>query len=364
MPTSIDISNFLQQSLNTNVVIDVRTPKEFEQGHIPGAVNIPLFSNEERVVVGTLYKQQGKQPAILKGLEFVGPKMTDIISKAQACTNAKHSTKQKENKNDELKNNTLYVHCWRGGMRSGSVAWLLELYGIKVFTLKGGYKAFRKYVLESFSKQYNLLILGGKTGSAKTLVLEKLAALNEQVINLEKLAAHKGSAFGALGENMQPSQEQFENELATALHLLPSPCGEGLGVRLPPLWLEDESRLIGNKVIPEGLWIQMRLAKTLCMNVPFEDRVEYLTEEYGKFPKEELKVSIEKITKRLGYQQAKNALIALEENDLKTTCRICLMYYDKSYQHGMDKRDKSSVEQIDFDRLDIDLIANELIKHK
>ena len=336
MPTSIDIHTFLQQS--SNAVIDVRTPKEFEQGHIPGAVNIPLFSNDERVVVGTLYKQQGKQPAILKGLEFVGTKMTEIIHKAQTLA----------------KDNTLYVHCWRGGMRSGSVAWLLELYGIKVFILKGGYKAFRKHILDSFTKQYNLLILGGKTGSAKTLVLEKLALLNEQVINLEKLAAHKGSAFGALGENKQPSQEQFENELATVLQTINNE---------KPLWLEDESRLIGNKVIPEGLWTQMRLAKTICMNVPFEARVEYLTEEYGKFPKEELKVSIEKITKRLGHQQAKNALVALEENDLKTTCRICLSYYDKSYQHGMDKRDKISIEQIDFDRLDVDLIAKELIKH-
>ena len=339
MPSSIDISNFLQQSSNTNSIIDVRTPKEFEQGHIPGAVNVPLFSNEERVVVGTLYKQQGKQPAILKGLEFVSPKMTDIISKAQACTI----------------DNTLYVHCWRGGMRSGSVAWLLELYGIKVFTLKGGYKAFRRYVLDSFTKQYNLLILGGKTGSAKTLVLEKLREFNEQVINLERLAAHKGSAFGALGENKQPSQEQFENELATVLQTINNE---------KPLWLEDESRLIGNKVIPDGLWTQMRLAKTLCMNVTFEDRVEYLTEEYGKFPKEELKVSIQKITRRLGHLQMKNALVALEENDLKTTCRICLKYYDKSYQHGMNQRERISVEQIDFNKLDIDLIANELIKHR
>ena len=339
MPTSIDINKFLHQSSNTNSITDVRTPKEFEQGHIPGAINIPLFSNEERVVVGTIYKQQGKQPAILKGLEFVGPKMTDIISKAKS----------------QSKDNTVFVHCWRGGMRSGSVAWLLELYGLKVFTLKGGYKSFRKYILDSFAKEYNLLILGGKTGSAKTLVLEKLAVLNEQIINLEKLAAHKGSAFGALGENKQPSQEQFENELAIALQTID---------KQKSLWLEDESRLIGNKVIPEGLWEQMRLAKTICMNMPFEARVDYLTEEYGKFPKEELKIAVQKITKRLGHQQAKNALLSLEENDLKATCRICLSYYDKSYQHGMEQREKISIEQIDFDTLDIDLIANELIKRR
>ncbi|HEX7413037.1 MAG TPA: tRNA 2-selenouridine(34) synthase MnmH, partial [Bacteroidia bacterium] len=259
MPTILDIQKFLQQAAGANSIIDVRTPKEFEQGHIPGAINLPLFSNEERVVVGTTYKQQGRQPAILKGLEFVAPKMIDIVSKTQSFA----------------KDNTLFVHCWRGGMRSGSVAWLLELYGLKVFTLKGGYKSFRRYVLNSFAKEYNLLILGGKTGSAKTLVLEKLIELNEQVVNLEKLAAHKGSAFGALGEKAQPSQEQFENELATVLQTI---------VSEKPIWMEDESRLIGNKVIPTELWNQMRLAKTICINLPFEARVEYLTEEYGKFP--------------------------------------------------------------------------------
>ncbi|MHB8260403.1 MAG: tRNA 2-selenouridine(34) synthase MnmH [Bacteroidia bacterium] len=339
MPTQLDIQKFLMLFVGTNFLIDVRTSKEFEQGHIPGASNIPLFSNDERVVVGTIYKQQGKQPAILKGLEFVAPKMIDIVSKAQSLA----------------KNNTLFVHCWRGGMRSESVAWLLELYGLKVFTLKGGYRSFRRYVLNSLAKEYNLLILGGKTGSAKTLVLEKLIELNEQVVNLEKLAAHKGSAFGALGENAQPSQEQFENELATVLQPL---------VSEKPIWMEDESRLIGNKVIPNGLWNQMRLAKTMCINLPFEARVEYLTEEYGKFTKEELKTSIQKITKRLGHQRAKDALLALDEGDLRTCCRICLSYYDKSYQHGIEQRTPTSVKQITFDNLDIDLIAKQLIKYR
>lgn len=340
MPTPLDIQKFLKLSRDESVtIIDVRTPKEFEQGHIPGVVNLPLFSNEERVEVGTLYKQQGKQPAILKGLEFVSPKMTDIISKAQV----------------HAKNNTLLIHCWRGGMRSGSVAWLLELYGLKTFTLKGGYKYFRRYVLDSFATAYNLVVLGGKTGSAKTVVLERLAELNEQVVNLEKLAAHKGSAFGALGENTQPTQEQFENELAFILKTKDAQ---------KPLWLEDESRLIGNKVIPEGLWNQMRAAKTICMNVPFETRVEYLTEEYGKFSKEELVASVQKITKRLGHLQAKNALMALDENDLRTTCRICLSYYDKSYQHGMNKREKATIKQIDFNALDTEHIASELVKQK
>jgi tRNA 2-selenouridine synthase len=337
LPTAIDIQKFIEQSSITNSIIDVRTPKEFEQGHIPGAANFPLFSNEERVIVGTLYKQQGKQAAILKGLEFVGPKMADIVTKAQLLA----------------KDNIIYVHCWRGGMRSGSVAWLLELYGLKVFSLKGGYKSFRNFTLSSFDKTFNLRVLGGKTGSGKTDILNKLTELGEQVIDLEKIASHKGSAFGALGEKNQPSQEQFENELAYFMRNINSTT---------PLWIEDESRLIGNKVIPERLWEQMRTAKTICIDVSFEDRVEYLTKEYGKFSTEQLKESVIKITKRLGHLQAKNALNALDENDLKTTCRICLSYYDKSYSHGIEQRDKLSVKHIEFDKLDIDLIAHELQK--
>jgi tRNA 2-selenouridine synthase len=337
LPTTLDIQKFIEQSSLTNSIIDVRTPKEFEQGHIPGAANIPLFSNEERVIVGTLYKQQGKQPAILKGLEFVGPKLADIVAKTQLIA----------------KDNTIYIHCWRGGMRSGSVAWLLELYGIKVFILKGGYKSFRNFALNSFDKAFNLHVLGGRTGSGKTDILNKLIELGEQVVDLEKIASHKGSAFGALGEKNQPSQEQFENELACFIHTID--CAK-------PLWLEDESRLIGNKVIPEKLWEQMRVAKTICIDVPFEERVDYLTKEYGKFPAEQLKESIIKITKRLGHLQAKNALTALDENDLKTTCRICLGYYDKSYNHGIEQREKLSVKRIEFDKLDIDLIAHELQK--
>ena len=336
MPTILDIEKFIAQSANA-VIIDVRTPKEFEQGRIPGSINIPLFTNEERVIVGTLYKQQGKQPAILKGLEFVGPKMTIIISEVQKLA----------------KDNTVFVHCWRGGMRSGSVAWLLELYGFKVFTLKGGYKSFRNFVLSTFVKKYKLLILGGKTGSAKTEILTKLAEFNQQIIDLEKLAAHKGSAFGALGEKAQPSQEQFENELAILLNRTDISN---------PIWLEDESRLIGNKVIPTKLWDQMRIAKTLCIDLPFEERVNYLTKEYGKFPIEQLKVSITKITKRLGHLQAKNALIALDKNDLKTTCRICLGYYDKSYDFGIEQREKLNVKHIAFNALDIDFIVKELLK--
>lgn len=319
-------------------IIDVRTPKEFEHGHIPGAINLPLFSNEERVVVGTLYKQEGRQPAILKGLEFVGPKMAAIAAQASALA----------------RQNTLYIYCWRGGMRSGSVAWLMETYGLRVFTLKGGYKSFRRYVLDSFDKPCKLLVLAGKTGSGKTQVLSQLELMGQQVADLERMAAHKGSAFGALGEAAQPTQEQFENELSLVLQRAdPS----------RPVWVEDESRLIGKKVIPEGLWTQMREAETLYLQLPFSERVEYLVQAYGQFPKEALRESIQKITKRLGPQHAQKALQALDNDDLHTTCGICLQYYDRSYDYGVNQRPAGTVKHLSFNHLSSQAIAAELVSY-
>lgn len=339
MPTSIDIEQFLILS-RERPILDVRTPAEFEKGNIPGAHNLPLFTNEERAIVGTIYKQQGRQPAILKGLELVGPKMKELIESTQAISPV---------------NRTVLMHCWRGGMRSSSVAWLLELYGYKVYTLKGGYKFFRRYVLESINEKRNYIILGGRTGSGKTLILKKLAQQSEQVVDLEKLAHHKGSSFGSIGEVKQPTQEQFENYLAVELK------------RLDPLkhiWLEDESRLIGKKVIPAGMWEQMRAAKVAYIDIPFSVRADYLTKEYGQFTKQELSDAITRITKRLGGLQAKQALEALETNDLKAACEICLAYYDKTYDHGLQKREMATVKKYIFENLDADHIASEIKQAK
>src|SRR5688572_24707981 len=148
MSASLDILEFLAFS-KTHPVIDVRTPAEFEQGHIVGAKNIPLFNNEERAIIGTLYKKEGKQPATLKGLELVGPKLHLFIEQARALENS----------------GTFLMHCWRGGMRSGSMAWLFMMYGFQCHTLKGGYKSYRNHVLKSFDEKKNIIVLGGKTGS-------------------------------------------------------------------------------------------------------------------------------------------------------------------------------------------------------
>ncbi|MEO6883041.1 MAG: tRNA 2-selenouridine(34) synthase MnmH [Bacteroidia bacterium] len=336
MPQIISISEFLTHA-ESLPIIDVRSEAEFEHSHIPNAINIPLFNNEERKIVGTIYKQNGRQAAILKGLELVGPKMKSLVESA-----------------NEIKNNGPFLmYCWRGGMRSGSVAWLLETYGYKIFVLKGGYKTFRKEILKSFELPLKLMILGGKTGSGKTLILENLAEKNQQIINLESLACHKGSAFGALGEKNQPSQEQFENLLGLEI----------LAQKNNFLtWIEDESRMIGKKVIPAVFWEQMRQSSLLYIDVSFELRTKFLMESYGKFSSEELKNSVLKIKKRLGGLQTKLAIEAIEKNELETVCKICLDYYDKTYDFGLHQREKKPVEKIIFQEQIISAMADELIK--
>lgn len=286
---------------------------------------MPLFSNEERVVVGTLYKQIGKKEAVDRGLEFVVPKLAEFTHSIKSMTEKK----------------TILVHCWRGGMRSGSVALLMEKMGYTVYTLKGGYKFFRRFVLSSFEKKYNLLVLGGKTGSSKSKLLESISDHQRQVIFLEKLAHHKGSSYGHIGEPNPPTQEQFENLLAMDLFS----CDHSR-----PIWLEDESRLIGKKVIPDKFFLQMRDAKTIYLDVSFEDRVNHLTKEYGKFPPNELIEATKRIERRLGPQQTKEAIQAIQENRMEDACRIILIYYDKTYAHGLSKRDPKKVISVPFER--------------
>ncbi len=348
MPTALDIEKFLEEE-KKSLIIDVRTPAEFEQGHIPGAYNIPLFTNEERAIVGTLYKKTGRQEAIHKGLEIFGPRMIwylEQLNKFKAdsdlCQSDGTDTKQ-----------TIYVHCWRGGMRSGSIAWLFEIYGYKVFTLKNGYKSFRNLVLEEFKKERKINIIGGRTGSAKTLVLPELKKKGLQVIDLEKLAHHKGSSFGSIGELPQPTQEHFENKLA--MELLSTDKNE-------ILFLEDESKLIGQRIIPPTLFIQMRNCKVYYLDVPFEERAKYIAEHYGKYPKEELYAATERILRKLDTRFSKDALNFIEEGNLIESFKISLKYYDKTYEFGLSKREGNTIVKIAIEKINPEKMAEEILK--
>lgn len=316
-------------------MLDVRTPAEFRHGHIPGAYNLPLFDDDERRIIGTLYKQEGKQPAVLKGLELVGPRLHSFITGASKISNT----------------GTFLFHCWRGGMRSSSMAWLFETYGYTCITLRGGYKSYRQHVLKSFSEQKSFKILGGNTGSGKTIILQELQKSGEQIIDLEKLAHHKGSSFGRFGEEEQSTQEQFENNLSAQL-------SDTDPSRI--CWLEDESRKIGINVLPEGLWEQMRKAPVAFISLPPGERISYLVTEYGKFTKQELIGAIQRIARHLGGLNAKNAIAAIESGDLETACAISLGYYDKTYSFGLEKRGKEQVRRYEFMALDPAAIAKKI----
>lgn len=317
MTSPISIQEYLRQETKFPL-IDVRTPAEFAQGHVPGAFNIPLFTNEERVQVGTTYKQQSREDAILLGFDLTGAKWSGFIREALQISPDKK----------------VAVHCWRGGMRSGAMAWAFDLYGFDVQVIKGGYKSYRRWALQQFKTLRRLTILGGMTGSGKTDLLKEVNKLNEQVIDLEDLAQHQGSAYGTLGHMVQPTQEQFENDLALAL----AKTDPG-----KPLWLEDESLTIGRRFIPKPLWEQMRTAPMIDLKVPLEKRVIKLAIEYGSLDKDFLKEATTRIWKRLGPEQTKQAIAAIDEGRMDDFVRIVLVYYDKTYKKGLTLRDQASV---------------------
>jgi len=320
------------------VILDVRSPEEYSQGHIPEALSFPLFSDEERAAVGTLYKQVGKDEAMELGLRFVGPKMEQFVKQAKAL--APHRR--------------LAVHCWRGGQRSGSMAWLFKQAGFDVVTLEGGYKAYRHHVLEGLEKtDLNLVVLGGQTGSGKTKVLHALRDLGEQIIDLEGLAHHKGSAFGFIGEAPQPTVEQFENDL----------LGSTLALQTARrVWVENESRSIGRIYIPQGFFSKIKDSLLVNIEIPDEARIKNLLDDYVLTDRTELEKAFHKIATKLGGQHLKTALEALEQDNFAAAARIALVYYDKTYQHGLDTRPSKDFRRLEFEHGDAREIAQVLTR--
>lgn len=350
----LTIQDFLEMA-HSCPVFDVRSPGEYDHAHIPGAYNLPLFTDAERAVVGTAYKQQSRQAAIKIGLDYFGVKMKAIVEVVEDIVSCFSLDKKKLEKlaggqritgNGQPETRNVLVHCWRGGMRSAGIAWLLDLYGFKVFTLAGGYKAYRKWVRDQFEKPHQLTILGGYTGSGKTLVLHQMKEAGFPIVDLEALANHKGSAFGAIGENGQPTQEMFENLLAETLftigYSLDTIPNNEQPITNNNVFIEDESQRIGDLKIPDPFWRQMRSSNILFLDIPFEERLNYLTEEYGKKDKEKLVNAIIRIQKRLGGLEAKNAINFLLEDNHKECFRILLKYYDKWYTKGLYNREDAA----------------------
>jgi tRNA 2-selenouridine synthase len=345
----IHIHKFLELA-NSHRVIDVRSPGEYAHAHIPGAYSLPLFTDEERKVVGTAYKQESREKAIKIGLDFFGPKMRKMVEEVQLAIDNRQLAKTTD---DDLPiANCLLLYCWRGGMRSAGVGWLLDLYGFKVYTLTGGYKKFRNHVLDTFKLSPELKIVGGYTGSGKTEILKALKEKGESVVDLEAIAHHKGSAFGNIGMAKQPGQEMFENLLATELRKSivnsewsntnpahSSPDSYRDTTHHSPVWLEDESQRIGLVNIPHELWNKMRQSPVYFLDIPFEERLANITREYGQLDKQAMIDAIGRIREKLGGLQAKNAVQLLEEGNTIESFRILLKYYDRFYFKALHNRE-------------------------
>ncbi|MBI5540161.1 MAG: tRNA 2-selenouridine(34) synthase MnmH [Bacteroidia bacterium] len=320
-------------------IFDVRSPIEFDKGHIPGAINLPLFSNEERVLVGTAYVNQGKDEAIKIGLEKVQSKLVSFV----------------ETVNNIAKGDNIRLHCWRGGMRSKNMAWLLETAGYNVYILEGGYKNYRQFVRTYFEKQFKLIVIGGMTGSGKTEILHYLKENNEQVIDLEGLANHKGSVFGHFGQLQQPSTEHFENLLFTKLKNQKTE---------KPIWIEDESLTIGNIYIPRLFHEQMQSTEFILLERNINDRAERLVKEYAHFEKDLLISAVQRISRRIGGDKAQVIVNYLINNDFFNAILTILNYYDKQYLFSLKRHKNNNVKELNINNLSVQEICNKLVNYK
>ena len=317
-------------------VVDVRSEKEYDEGHMPGAVNIPILNNEERIAVGTDYKEKGQAEAIKTGFRLVGPRFLEIINQAERVADGK----------------ALLVHCWRGGMRSSNFCQVLGMAKIETHQLLGGYKVYRERALQSYKVPMKLHVIGGYTGSGKSEILRALKGRGEQIIDLESLASHKGSAFGGLMMPPQPTTEQFQNELFENLARLDT------GRRI---WVEDESIAVGKIFLPNDFWRQITSAPVYEMDVEKSVRIQRLVNEYGHADKQEFLSAMTNITKKLGGQNFKEAKEKLFSDDMAATIDILLHYYDKAYRTGLQNKQQRIKCTIAWDGNSADACAAQLI---
>ena len=301
-------------------LIDVRSPGEYYKGNMPNSINIPLFNNEERSIVGTIYKNNGREKAVLKGLEYLANKIDKMLNDIFIAVNLYKTKKNNASQEEPI----LKIYCARGGMRSQSVSWLLEKYNVRTSTLKNGYKSYRKWALDKFNRKWQIVVIGGKTGTGKTKLLKLLDVNNYQIIDLEGLAKHKGSTFGGLGMEKQPSNEQFENMIAEKLKNF---------IKTKIIFVEAESANIGKCKIPYEFFSQMKKANRIEILKSESSRIEELIKTYSIFKEEDLIDAVLRIKKRLGPQRTKIAIDSIKNKDWESVCKSVLEYYDKCSEY-------------------------------
>ena len=328
-------------------LIDVRSPGEYYKGNMPNSINIPLFDNEERSIVGTVYKNYGREKAVIQGLDFLADKIENMVNKLFDTLNVYKSKKV----GSQIEEPTLKIYCARGGMRSQSISWLLEKYNQRNVTLRDGYKSYRKWALESFNQEWRINLIGGKTGTGKTKLLKLLDENNYQIIDLEGLACHRGSTFGGIGMKEQPSNEQFENNIAEKL--------KGFK-KSNKIFVEAESANIGRCKIPHEFFSQMKSAERIEIKKSESNRLDELIKTYSIYEEKDLIEAVLRIKKRLGPQRTKIAIESIKNEDWRSVCKSVLEYYDKCYEY--EKTGKNNIKILDMTDIFDDQKTLKLIK--
>jgi tRNA 2-selenouridine synthase len=331
---SLILAKFLELR-KTLPVIDVRSEGEYQEGHIRGAINIPILNNAERKAVGTDYKQKGRDAAIVTGFQLVEPRLKAMMDFTSSVAPDRE----------------ILVHCWRGGLRSSHFCQFAEREGIRTQALAGGYKSYRHRALETFGEPLQIIVVGGLTGSGKSEVLRAMRDIGEQVIDLEGLAMHKGSVFGGLMMPPQPTTEQFQNELFEEIMALDSSRR---------IWVEDESIAIGKIFLPEPFWRKITSAPVIEIQVDRSKRTERLVMEYGHADPEEFLEAMTKIERKMGGQHFNAAKEKLAAGDMYATIDLLLNHYDKVYTTGLANKQHRIVHKAKWDGIDPAPIVAEL----
>lgn len=319
--------------LDFDDIIDVRSPAEFAEDHIPGAINLPALSNKERAVVGTIYVQESAFKARRVGAALVARNVADHIENHLADRDGSWKP---------------LVYCWRGGQRSGSVASILSQIGWRAELVKGGYKSYRKLVVQALYKQpltQRIILIDGNTGTAKTDILHALAQAGAQTVDLEGMAAHRGSLFGAVAGG-QPSQKAFEGRVARALAGLdPS----------QPVFIEAESNKIGDLLIPPSLWHAMIAAPRITIAASLDARADFLMRSYADLVDDQAEL-VARIDKLSAFH-ARDVTESWQELAVRGAYRelardLMDRHYDPRYAKTYAMRNREELGVVDLPSLD------------